>query len=301
VEIEPRRSDTMRDDAKHLPPIPQSQETKRKAKSNDTPGSESKEKKVKQKVGKQSGAVDAGKKNGTGKQSGGVDPAKYAHLPVYDKEEERRKAREREKKMSQIFSEVNNQLEDITGLTSSHMENRGVKLVQSQQHYSDDVHTIRYNSGVLLPRQSECQTQVMKEKDIVEVHKVSSSSSQKNDAKIQIKDNDVQNKQLTELTQSKKEIGPLEASPFAQEERLAVENKPFGEEEEEFEEIGPGDLNDRDIPFIDSEDPATKLDRELENILEENLDLDLKVERIQLETSDRGSSSASLVVNHRFT
>lgn len=307
--METRRSDTLRDDARNLPPVPQSQQTKRKSRSADTTAStvssvDNKERKVKQKNGKQSG----GSSDGGRKKMGGLDPGKYAHLPVYDKEEERRKAREREKKMSEIFSEVNNQLEDITGLTSSHMENRGVTLVQSQQHYSDDVHTIRYNHGVLLPRKSECQTQVMKENSIVELNEGNSSSLKEEKTKILNKENDVQTIHSAELTKSKKDKGAMQTSPFCHEDAQSTDHKPFGEEDgEEGEsieetdqmELRKGDLNDRDIPFIDSDDPATKLDMELETVLEENLDLGLRVERIQLETSDRGSSSASLVVNHR--
>ena len=85
---------------------------------------------------------------------------KYQHLPVYDKEEEKRKNQKLEKKMTKIFSDVDKQLGTVTDLTSSHMENKGIKLVptpfdESERRASDspsaqsDVHTIKFKSGVL--------------------------------------------------------------------------------------------------------------------------------------------------------
>ena len=67
---------------------------------------------------------------------------KYQHLPVYDKEEERRKNQKLEKKMTKIFSDVDKQLGTVTNLTSSHMENKGIKLVptpfdESERRASD--------------------------------------------------------------------------------------------------------------------------------------------------------------------
>ena len=44
---------------------------------------------------------------------------------------------------------------------------------------------------------------------------------------------------------------------------------------------------------------GAQLDLNLESLLSENLDLGMKVEKIQLETSERGHSSASIVVAHR--
>ena len=85
---------------------------------------------------------------------------KYQHLPVFDKEEEKRKNQKLEKKMTKIFSDVDKQLGTVTDLTSSHMENKGIKLVptpfdESERRASDspsaqsDVHTIKFKSGVL--------------------------------------------------------------------------------------------------------------------------------------------------------
>lgn len=84
---------------------------------------------------------------------------KYQHLPVYDKEEEKRKNQKLEKKMTKIFSDVDKQLGTVT-VTSTHMENKGIKLVptpfgESERRASDspsaqsDVHTIKFKSGVL--------------------------------------------------------------------------------------------------------------------------------------------------------
>ena len=86
---------------------------------------------------------------------------KYQHLPVYDKEEEKRKNKKLEKKMTKIFSDVDKQLGTVTDLTSTHMENKGIKLVPTPFDESEqcafestsaqaDVHTIKYKSGGVL-------------------------------------------------------------------------------------------------------------------------------------------------------
>ena len=85
---------------------------------------------------------------------------KYQHLPVFDKEEEKRKNLKLEKKMTKIFSDVDKDLGRVTDLTSTHMQNKGIKLVptpfdESERRASDspsaqsDVHTIKFKSGVL--------------------------------------------------------------------------------------------------------------------------------------------------------
>jgi len=53
---------------------------------------------------------------------------KYSHLPVYDRQEEIKKAKEREAKMSAIMSDMDKNLGAVTDLTSSHMESKGVKM-----------------------------------------------------------------------------------------------------------------------------------------------------------------------------
>jgi len=99
---------------------------------------------------------------------------KYSHLPVYDKEEERRKDEERQAKMSGIFSEMDKQLESVTDLTSTHMAKKGITMKTSATPFdepsddsdrSSEVHTIRYNKGVLNPRHSASQTQGISEKE----------------------------------------------------------------------------------------------------------------------------------------
>ena len=93
---------------------------------------------------------------------------KYQHLPVYDKEEEKRKVLERQDKMSKIFEDVDKQLETVTDLTSTHMENKGIKMKQTNYDETTttetesskvDIHTIRYKSGVLNKRSSAEQIQ----------------------------------------------------------------------------------------------------------------------------------------------
>jgi len=80
---------------------------------------------------------------------------------VYDKEEEKRKNKKLEKKMTKIFSDVDKQLGTVTDLTSTHMENKGIKLVPTPFDESEqcafestsaqaDVHTIIYKSGGVL-------------------------------------------------------------------------------------------------------------------------------------------------------
>ena len=110
VTVEPRRSDTLRDDAKHLPAMPKSEPTERKSNGSKNGGKKeksSKQSSIDSKSSRQSSvdsklskvsSVDSKQKKSS------LDPNKYAHLPVYDKEEEKRKAKERQKKMSEIFS-----------------------------------------------------------------------------------------------------------------------------------------------------------------------------------------------------
>ena len=97
---------------------------------------------------------------------------KYSHLPVVDREEEKRKAERRQAKISNIFSSCDKQLEDFSDLTTAHMASHGITLTPgdtepdtetdpgSPSNAPDllptapplDVHTIRYRDGVLSPR-----------------------------------------------------------------------------------------------------------------------------------------------------
>merc|ERR1711892_1079359 len=92
---------------------------------------------------------------------------KYSHLPVYDKEEEKRKAK---------------QLESVTDLTSSHMAKKGITMKTSATPFDEpsedsepsiEAHTIRYNKGILNPRHSASQTQGISEKDRTSIMSVS--------------------------------------------------------------------------------------------------------------------------------
>lgn len=118
---------------------------------------------------------------------------KYSHLPVYNKEEERRKAEKRQAKVSKIFSSVDQQLGEFSDLTTSHMASHGITIAPSpfddepaREEPSEvdgekpppyttlertetasappaDVHTLKYRSnGVLNPRQSDVQPQESK-------------------------------------------------------------------------------------------------------------------------------------------
>lgn len=107
---------------------------------------------------------------------------KYSHLPVYDKEEEKRKAEERQAKMSGIFSDMDKQLESVTDLTSTHMAKKGITMKTSATPFDEpsedsepasEVHTIRYNKGILNPRHSASQTQGISEKDRTSIVSVS--------------------------------------------------------------------------------------------------------------------------------
>lgn len=89
-----RRSDTQKDDSSSLPPLPQTEPTPRKSQSCEPQSS-------RPPGDKGRGAEDSDLKGGAGFK---LNPGKYSHLPVYDKEEERRKAKEREKKVTEIFS-----------------------------------------------------------------------------------------------------------------------------------------------------------------------------------------------------
>jgi len=89
-----------------------------------------------------------------------IKRSKYAHLPVYDKDEEQRMAQERKENMSKLFNDVNKNLDSITDLTSTHMANKGYKMAptpfddESAENVNQNVHTIHYNKGVLKPRNS---------------------------------------------------------------------------------------------------------------------------------------------------
>ena len=128
------RSDTLRTDAKTLPPVPTAnvesekrksldQESKKVAKNGAArKGSAAKEAKKStnrsvRKSEKSAKDADRDRKSSEhrtkdtsdrdAKANGKkftLEPEKYAHLPVYDKKEEARKAREREKKVSEIFN-----------------------------------------------------------------------------------------------------------------------------------------------------------------------------------------------------
>lgn len=107
---------------------------------------------------------------------------KYSHLPVYDKEEEKRKANERQAKMSGIFSDMDKQLESVTDLTSTHMAKKGITMKTSATPFDEpsedseptsEVHTIRYDKGILNPRHSASQTQGISDKDRTSIVSVS--------------------------------------------------------------------------------------------------------------------------------
>jgi len=315
-----RRSDTMRNDANTLPPLPKSAPTARKSQDRES-----------SKARKDSKS----KTSSTKVEEKRLKTDKYAHLPVYDKQEEQRKARQREKEMSKMFNDMNDQLEDITKLTSSHMEKRGVNLTSSpfdDEPAADtvDVHTI--NKGVLKQRNSECLTQVVKQNEsnnrkdksndkIVENEKV---SSKKNNTEVNV-------------VESEEEFEPIEVSPIESvviganrgelntlEKRALIEDNADiqtiaqtqsiqGEDDITYERLGKKftdltakmenvskNLKEQDIPFIDSEEADNRLELELEEVLADNLDLGMEVSRIQLETSpSKENSSAALVVAHR--
>jgi len=100
---------------------------------------------------------------------------KYSHLPVVDKEEERRKAERRQAKISNIFSSCDKQLGEFSDLTTAHMASHGITLTPADTEPETetdlgsplnappapdllptapplDIHTIRYRDGVLSPR-----------------------------------------------------------------------------------------------------------------------------------------------------
>lgn len=62
---------------------------------------------------------------------------KYSHLPVYDREEEARRAKKRQAAMSAILTDVDKQLGAVTSLTSSHMADKGVTMVPSPTPFDE--------------------------------------------------------------------------------------------------------------------------------------------------------------------
>jgi len=326
------RSDTLRTDAKTLPPVPtanavesekrkslESQESKKAAKNGAArKGSAAKEakKSTNRSVRKseKSAAKDADRdckssehrtKDTSDRDAKAkkftLEPEKYAHLPVYDKKEEARKAREREKKVSEIFNDVNDQLDDISKLTTTHMEDRGMNFNPFQEVYEpQDVHTIRFEKGVLKPRNSQCQTQVMTEKvtDAQQGHQSFLSSTETKSLTLppecRAGNEDIQ-KTKDDIYQDDNEassVGDLDETSY----QLLGEK--FIDLTAKMKSVSHS-FNDQDIPFIDSEDPETKLERELHQSLGASLDLEMKVSRIQLETSNKDNPSSTLVVAHR--
>lgn len=110
---------------------------------------------------------------------------KYSHLPVYNKDEEKRKAEKRQATMASLFSAVDSQLGQFPDLTTAHMAHHGVIInpaptpfdeekEETSENNNDvakrdkdevkdeethDVHTIKFRRGVLEPRHSESQSQ----------------------------------------------------------------------------------------------------------------------------------------------
>jgi len=62
---------------------------------------------------------------------------KYSHLPVYNREEEAMKEKQRHAAMSTIMTDVGRQLGAVTNLTSSHMADKGVNMVPSPTPFDD--------------------------------------------------------------------------------------------------------------------------------------------------------------------
>ena len=63
---------------------------------------------------------------------------KFSHLPVYDKDLEARKTEERRREMTSIFSDVEKQLGNVTDLTTSHMEKKGIQLKTSRTPFDEE-------------------------------------------------------------------------------------------------------------------------------------------------------------------
>jgi len=147
---------------------------------------------------------------------------KYSHLPVYDKEEERRKAEARQAKMSGIFSDMDKQLESVTDLTSTHMAKKGITMKTSATPFDDpsedddpasEVHTIRYNKGVLNPRNSASQTQGKTEKDRTSIMSVSKTvTALDNGAKLAPNKTQQSEKIISSVASGSKTEGCTEAS-----------------------------------------------------------------------------------------
>jgi len=218
---------------------------------------------------------------------------KYAHLPVYDRQEELRKARERQAKMSAILSDMDKNLVTVTDLTSSHMESKGVTMVPSPTPFDDppddphvphtDVHTLRYNKGVLDPRQnaaeqSASQPQGALEKDdksiksSVIVNKgASQTASSDSDAKNQNISHDISksNKSAKEPSESKvnfvesSETAPNNQDPNTTYESLGERFKELTErmehvtsdlnkdQEQTMEHVTSDQNKEQEIPFAD--------------------------------------------------
>jgi len=80
---------------------------------------------------------------------------KYSHLPVYDRQEELKKAKEREAKMSAIMSDMDRNLGAVTNLTSSHMESKGVTMVPTPFDEESDPKTQKQSMNGLHISKSE--------------------------------------------------------------------------------------------------------------------------------------------------
>jgi len=206
---------------------------------------------------------------------------KFSHLPVYDKTEERRKAEERRQEMTEIFSEMDKQLETVTGLTTSHMQEKGITMKPStpfdeEGRAAGSPHSLHY--------------------------KHSAGQSQGDDHSYT--DHEPQTTQQTQhfaLPPYKRKI-----APDVKDEKETYESlgETFRQLRDKMETVTK-DLKSDEIPYADDDDDnedypvdSQQVDEAIQEALSGFLDTEMSVERIQLEV-DPSVCSTSLMVTER--
>jgi len=219
---------------------------------------------------------------------------KYQHLPVYDKDEEKRLAESRTEKINQIFSDVDKDLEKVTDLTSTHMENKGIKMKSTDYNQIEtNLHTINYKSGVLKNRRSAEQTQ-------------GDSEPEPNPTPVTPKTPDPK----YSLPPYKRES---QASASQQSETYESLGQTFRDLTDKMQTVTQDLRGDgSEIPFVDEgsdedyrdavrsqDDPDTDLDAAIFDTLKPFVDQEFRVEKIQLEVAASESSTSLMVTERR--
>jgi len=248
---------------------------------------------------------------------------KYAHLPVYDRATELKKAKEREAKMSAILSDMDRNLGAVSNLTSSHMESKGVTMVstpfdddsssQERKESAIDIHTIKYEKATLESRETSAKQSVSEpqgdksstDTENIKISKFTKeetihSESIKVNQKLLSGDSKLSNASLNEST--KEELPVENKTKHDNSENIPKENgitENFREKSKQLDTKGKNAMSglnvDQEIPFADDPEEGEDFTSNARTSNEDDeicealsalpLDPNLKVEKIQLEVN----------------